>query len=373
MDTKSANKPLGAVLVVGGCGFVGFHIVRRLLEDQCCTSVTVLSRNPNRNRLAGVSYHAGDITSKETVRSLLSEIQPTVIIHSASPISIGDDVDKSQFYNGNVKGTQNLLECAASTPSVKALVYTSSMTVMAGTSFVSLKETAPLLNNDSRANYYSKTKAIADASVLAADSPAGLRTACLRLAAVYGERDNQLIPGAVTVLREGRHRLQVGDNTNLTDWVSVGNAATAHVLAAKALLAEVAGGTGPKAAGQAFFITDGMPLPFWDFMRKIWAAAGDRTPATEATVVPAWLVLALASTMDWIYWIFTLGRRRPKVLTRHMMEHTCLTRTFSIEKARDVLGYVPVSDRDRTIQEGVDWALEEMKMAEREAGAKKTS
>lgn len=362
---QSANKPLGSVLVVGGCGFVGFHIVRRLLEDQSCSSVAVLSRNPSSNRLAGVTYHAGDITSPETIQSLLAEIQPTIIIHSASPISFPNNADESQFYNVNVKGTQNLLECAAAAPSVKALIYTSSMTVMANTEFISLKESAPLHTATSRGSYYSRTKAIADASVLAAIDPKGLRTTCLRLVAVYGERDNQVIPGGLGALREGRQRFQIGDNSNLTDWVSVGNVATAHLLAAKALLADVEGRTAPKVAGEAFFISDGASLPFWDFQRKVWAAAGDRTPATEVRVVPARLVLALASIVDWMYWIFTFGQMRPKIFTRHVIEFACLTRTYSIEKARERLGYVPARDMDKTIQEGVGWALAEMKTAEK--------
>lgn len=365
MSIQSANKPLGSVLVVGGCGFVGFHIVRHLLEDQSCTSVAVLSRNPSRNRLAGVSYYAGDITSLDNIRSLLAEIQPTVIIHSASPIAFGNDADEAQFHRTNVKGTQNLLECAAAAPSVTALVYTSSATVMAGTSFISLKETAPIHSATSRANSYSKSKAIADASVLAANNPPHLRTSCLRLGAVYGERDNQVIPGGLAVLRQGRQRFQIGDNSNLTDWVSADNVATAHLLAAKALLAESERRNGPKVGGEAFFITDGTPLPFWDFQRKVWAAAGDRTTAAEVTVVPPWFMLALASTVEWMYWIFTLGQRRPKTFTRHLIEYTCLPRTYSIEKARERLGYVPANDMDETIQEGVDWALEEVKLAER--------
>lgn len=245
---------------------------------------------------------------------------------------------------------------------------------MADTEFISLKESAPLHTATSQASYYSRTKAIADASVLAANNPRGLRTACLRLVAVYGERDNQVIPGVLGALRVGRQRFQIGDNSNLTDWVSAGNVATAHLLAAKALQADVEGRAGPKVAGEAFFISDGASLPFWDFQRKVWAAAGDRTPATDVRVVPGWLVLALASIVDWIFWIFTLGLMRPKIFTRHLIEYACLSRTYSIDKARERLRYVPARDMDTTIQEGVDWALAEMKTAEKkDAEARESS
>jgi sterol-4alpha-carboxylate 3-dehydrogenase (decarboxylating) len=61
---------LGSVLVVGGCGFVGFHIVRYFSLEPSCTGVAVMSRNPNSNHLAGVSYHAGDISDPSNVRDM---------------------------------------------------------------------------------------------------------------------------------------------------------------------------------------------------------------------------------------------------------------------------------------------------------------
>ena len=56
-------------------------------------------------------------------------------------------------------------------------------------------EDAPICTMTSRVDYYSKTKAIADQEVLDANDQKTMRTVCLRLAGVYGERDNQMIPG----------------------------------------------------------------------------------------------------------------------------------------------------------------------------------
>ena len=82
----------------------------------------------------------------------------------------------------------------------------------------------------------------------------------------------------------------------------------------------------------------------------IWAAAGDKTPLKEVQVIPAWFMLGLASAVEWVYFILTLGKKRPKMLRRFYIEHTCLQRTFSIEKARKVLGYTPLDDRDGMIR-----------------------
>lgn len=74
-------------------------------------------------------------------------------------------------------------------------------------------------------------------------------------------------------------------------------------------------------------------------------------------------MLSLAGTVEWLYWAFTLGLKRPHVLKRYIMEYTYRSRTYSIQKARERLGYEPVDDRDEQIQRGVEWAIRTKKEA----------
>ena len=348
----------GVVLVTGGCGFVGFHVVKALRDDKIWPEVHVVSRNPSRNRQEEVTYHAGDVTSPEQIQKLLAEIQPSTIIHTASPVSAGNAANERTFMDVNLKGTQNLLKCAAASPHVSAFIYTSSSSVLAGSSFHNADENAPLITKTTRGvNYYSKSKALADQYVLDANGKCGVGTVCLRIASVYGERDNQMIPGTLAVLRQGHQKNQIGDNKNLFDVVSAENVAQAHLLAAKAMSSP---SILPKSniAGEAFLITEDDPLPFWDFERKIWAAAGDNTPLSDVRVIPAWFMLALASLVEWGYWIFTFGRKRPETLRRHNMEYASMERTYCIDKAKERLGYRPdASRRDEHIKRGVEWAM----------------
>ena len=342
------------VLIVGGCGFVGYHIVDAFVQHSTWSSVHVMSRDPSRNQIEGVHYHSGSITSFEQTQSLLAEVQPSLIIHTASPTASGD-ARGDCFYDINVKGTQNLLKAAVVSNHVKMLIYTSTVEVMEGSSHNFLTEDAQLCATSSRAEYYAKTKAVADQAVLDTNGKGGLRTLCLRLALVYGERDNQCIPGTLHALQQGRHRYQIGDNKSLFDCVSAPNVAQSHLLAAQALLRQPED-KGGKVDGEAFFVTDGNPVPFWTFERLIWHAAGDKTAPEDVTVIPAWFMLGLASAVEWLYWAFTLGLKRPKVLRRQIMTYTCCPRTYSIEKARARLGYKPVDDRDEQIRRGVNWA-----------------
>ena len=354
------------VLVVGGCGFVGYHIVNAFIQDSTWSSIHVMSRHPSRNQVNGAHYHSGSLTSFEQLTSLLTKIQPSLIIHTASPVAVGN-ASNSYFYETNVKGTRNLLKAAIASDHVKTFIYTSSVTVMKGSSHDFISEDAEMITAASPDEYYVKTKAIADQAVLDANGTGRLRTLCLRLAGVYGERDSQMIPESLNVLRSGRHRYQIGDNKALFDWVSATNAARSHLLAAKSLLLgepeDVASGKKKKVDGEAFFITDGHPIPFWDLHHQIWSAAGDKTAPNEIIIIPAYIMLILASIVEWLYWAFTMGLKKPKTLRRHYMAFTCYTWTYSIKKARDRLGYEPVDDREEQVQRGVEWALRTQKVA----------
>ena len=343
-----ADRP---VLVIGGCGFLGFHIVRKLLDDGNWTSVHVMSRNPTVNTVAGVHYHRGDITLGDEVTRVISAVQPVAIIHTSSPASTANE---ASFFTVNVDGTRNVLDAAKASKDTKAFVYTSSASALDAVEYFEIKEEdAPLATESSRHDSYGKSKAIADQMVLDSNDPSCLKTASLRVNGLYGERDKQMVTGALATLKGGNHKMQIGDNTALYDPLSVTNAADAHILALDGLLDS---NRSSDIAGEAFHISDGKPLPFWDLMRKIWAAADTEVSPSEITVVPAWLVLPLVSMVEWIYSILSMGRLRPSRIRRGILEYTCVTKTFSIQKARKRLGYTAVtSDRDYQIQKSVDW------------------
>lgn len=361
MASEAVPTSLGPVLVVGGCGFIGFHIVRHLLLEPDCGPISVLSRNPAINRLDGVSYHAGDINSPDAIPRLLSDIKPQVIFHVASPRA---NNAADEHFNTSVYGTKNLLACAVAAPSVRALVYTSSAAVARGYEHFSADETVPLWEQDSKTIPYFKAKALADVLVREANSPLdpqgrGLHTVTLRLSMVYGERDNQFIPGQLETVQAGQTKVQLGNGKNLVEPLYVGNAAAAHILAAKGLLASESNPTSQKVDGEAFFISDGDPQPFWDYSRRTWRHAGDTTKPEEVTVVPAWIALSMASGLEWAYLIFTLGRKRPPLkVSRLYVQYTIYNTTYNIDKAKERLGYKPVVDHDGNLKRSVKWELE---------------
>ena len=139
------------------------------------------------------------------------------------------------------------------------------------------------------------------------------------------------------------------------DTVSSANAATAHLLAVKALLdpSETKG----KVNGQAFNITDGNPMPFWDLCRIVWGAAGDTADPRQVTVIPPWIAYILAILAGMFYNVITLGRKSPP-LNRQVVRACVNDFTYNIEKARAVLGYNPVVRTEEVLQASVRWELQ---------------
>ena len=95
---------------------------------------------------------------------------------------------------------------------------------------------------------------------------------------MFGPGDRTIIPGLYQVIKNRQTMWQVGDNSNLWDFTYVDNIAHAHVLAAENLITPEASLPHGSAAGEAFMITNGEPVYFWDFTRACWAAWGHVNP-----------------------------------------------------------------------------------------------
>ena len=350
--TEKHSKSLGPVLVIGGCGFLGHHIVKQLLESHSA-QVSVLDLRTDRNRFPEASYYDADITSDTAVTRILEEVKPTTIIHTASPALMADDGRNKPIYKKvNIDGTRNLIELAGKAGCVKAFVYTSSASVVydSVSDLCNADERWAVLVSPQQREYYSETKGVAEGIVLAANRKYGdMLTVAIRPAGIFGEGDVQTIPSMLTAYEKGQTKFQLGQNNNLFDFTYVGNVAHAHILATNALLHTHTLPTQPldheRVDGEAFFITNDSPLYFWDFARMVWSTAGDPTQPSQVWVIDKDIGLVIASLIEWIFWL--LGRK-PN-LTRKAVNYSSMTRYYNIDKAKRILGYKPLVEMEEAI------------------------
>ncbi|KAL1609048.1 erg26, C-3 sterol dehydrogenase [Nothophoma quercina] len=370
MSAPSKFQTLGTVVVVGGCGFLGSHIVSYIVKRHPQTQIAVLDlrTNSNRHTSSTVSYHDGDITDLTAMQKFFSQIKPDAVIHTASPHfnlppAIHDKV--------NIEGTKNLLK-ASQDSGVKAFVYTSSASVIFGgdTELINADEKWPLVTGDAQPEYYTTTKAYAETYVLEANrKPEGFLTCAIRPAGIFGEGDVQLLPKMVQAFKDGKTKYQVGENDNLFDFTYVENVAYGHVLGVLALLStHKLGSTVPidteRVDGEAFFITNGEPVFFWDFARAVWHEAGDRLPLKSVWHLDAGFASMVGFFSEWAMWL--LGKT-PN-LTRAQVRYSTLKKYHSIAKARNRLGYQPIVSLDEGVRRGVRYILEQDEKASQKKG-----
>jgi sterol-4alpha-carboxylate 3-dehydrogenase (decarboxylating) len=350
MDT-SLSEELGTVLIIGGAGFVGSYLAQRF--HRAGATIAIASKKPI-SRFDFVTCHTLDITDEQNVRSVLAEVRPRLILHVASPIYTSPD---KMLRDCNIKGTTNILRCALENKDVQALLYTSTIGVISNRPPHPVSEAETILHiESSNVSWYFKSKAIADKMVLDANG-ADLNTAVLRVPNLYGGEDI-VMNASLDMLKQGNKQMQMGDNKALWEFCNIENTVEAHLLAAKALLAKREG-----VAGEAFNITDGNAIPYWDFQRKVFAAAGQPTDMNKIKTVPLWLLMGAAWVWEWIHWVTVFGKEKTAFSPSNIAMLRDGNPRLSIEKAKERLGYSPIMDVDEGIKRAVaratngDWTL----------------
>lgn len=287
----------------------------------------------------GVEYRRVDITDREAVVEACRGVD--TIVHNASIVHTKwNKVDV--VWGVNLGGTENML-AGARAHRVSRFIYISSGSVV--------YEGKDIENGDESLPYasvsqapYADSKIEAEKVVLASNGHAGVATCALRPHVVFGPGDQRFLPALLSNAKAGRLRAQIGRGVWLSDYTYVSNLVDA-VLLADGALAE--GGLESIAAGSAYFITNGEPMPFWDFVRKVVARLG--FPPIKYTV-PKSLVYGIAAIKEGIDTLRGGTLNAEDGLTRFAIRYMCTHHYFSIEKARRELGYEPSVSVDEGIE-----------------------
>ncbi|PHH65664.1 hypothetical protein CDD81_1750 [Ophiocordyceps australis] len=357
MDSESSVS-LSPVLITGGCGFIGFHLTQALLASDPNCQIHVLDIKTDSNRVHGVTYHTGDVSSLPQVKAAFAAAAPKTVFHMACPQATSQQPE-AVYREACVTGTHNTLR-AAGDAAVQAFVFTATSSLIHDheSDMYDADESWPILRYPEQKCAYSLAKVEAEDEARGANRRHGdMLTASIWPAAVFGPRDNALTGNVVKSARAGRGNIQIGPGTNLYNVTYVSNAADAHILAAQALVRAYGKPPlppGERVEGEAFIITNDEIVNFWDFHRAIGASAGYPVKPQDIKVVPIWLAMLIAGISEWITWILTLGRRKP-AYSRWALRLTTINRTLKCDKAKRLLGYKPRVSIDEGLAISGQW------------------
>jgi nucleoside-diphosphate-sugar epimerase len=315
-----------AAFVTGGSGFVGGALIERLRREGW--DVRALARSERaaaRVRELGAEPVMGDLDGRDALRAGAEGCE--LAFHAAAKVE--DWGDPADFERLNVRGTQNVID-ACRDAGVRRLVHVGTeAALMVGQPLVNVDEEAPL-RPDSAA-LYSSSKAKAERLVRDAD---GLETVVLRPRFVWGRGDTSLLPTIIEMVRSGRFRW-IGGGRQLSATTHIDNTVEGLWLAAT-----------KAPAGSVYFVTDGEPAVFREFLTELLATQGVTVP-DKSVPAPVAGVAAAASERIWRL----LKRPGPPPLTRFAVWVSSQECTIDISRAERELGYRPVISREAGLAE----------------------
>lgn len=273
--TKKTSK----ILVTGGCGFIGSHIVDACAErGDKVFSVDDLSFGKIENLNSGVKNFKVDIADFSKLEKVFEEIRPEIIFHCAALARIQPSFQNPhRYFQVNAAGTANLLFLAKKF-GVKRIVYSASSSAYGEQKEQKLKEDMKVASQS--LHPYGSTKRIGE--MLMRDlgvASGGPETVCLRYFNVYGPRQTTTIDGPYATvvgifldqLKQGKPLSIVPDGEQRRDFTWVHDVVRANLLAASS----------PKAGdGEIINIGSGKNYSIWEVAKMI-LDENPRTPAKK--------------------------------------------------------------------------------------------
>ncbi len=267
-----------SVVVTGGAGFIGSHIVEALVARGDRVRVLDNLVTGHESYLADVAdrieFIRGDILDAALLRDVLDGVE--LLYHQAALASVPLSVERPLEVNAAcVTGTLNVLD-QARRAGVRRVVYAASSSLYGDPPFASNRESdvaAPM-------SPYAVAKLAGEHYCQAFYRTYGLETVCLRYFNVFGPRQDPaspysaVIPLFITALLANKAPTIFGDGLQSRDFAYVSNIVDANLLAADAPAAQ--------AAGRSFNIANGRATSLLEMLRQLQELLGTRLQPVHA-------------------------------------------------------------------------------------------
>jgi nucleoside-diphosphate-sugar epimerase len=326
------------VLVTGANGFVGSHILGGLAASNAFRVRGLVRRTSDLWRIRSLTVELvyGSLGTPGSPVSALGEALDGVdtVVHTAAKSS--DWGGYEEFHRANVEGTAGLVGAAAR-QGVRRFVHISSVAVYGFHGTLNAAEESPLRPFP---NPYCRTKALAEEIVLRHRDR--LEVVVLRPSNGFGPLDTSFTAPLLRSMERGLPAFPRGGRS-LTSPCYAAN--LSHAVQ-RAILTE-------RGVGEVFNVTDGADLRWKDFLELVGRELGVRPPWLP---LPPGPLFALSLVLEGLYRAFR--SKRPPLITPYRIAQPARDYSFSVEKARKLLGYEPPFTTADGVRESARWYRE---------------
>lgn len=218
------------VMVTGGAGFIGSHIVDLLLErGHEVGIIDNLSTGKEENIHPNAKFYHADIVQKDNILNIFEQFQPEVVIHHAAQIDVQKSLIDPYFDSQvNILGTISILDAAVSVK-CKKIIYASSAALYGTPETLPLTEKSPVQPE----SFYGISKHTPEHFFPVYHNLYGLEYTVLRYSNVYGPRqDAKGEGGVVSIFTDrlfgGEECMIFGDGNHTRDFIYVKDVAAAN-------------------------------------------------------------------------------------------------------------------------------------------------
>lgn len=320
------------VLVTGGTGFVGKHLVRQLINRGALVRMLVRKTSTIEEcKEMGVEFVYGDITDQGSLRGIAKHIEIVYHLAGMGHVSATSKAAHQRSLDINVNGTKYLAE-ECSSEGVDKFIHFSSTAAMGLIKKPMVTETEPCKPSTP----YQKTKYESEQVVEKYWMEHGLRSVILRPCMIYG------VGGAGEFLKFCRlinrgFFPKIGRGRNLTPIVHVNDVVQAAIL----LLNK-------GNPGEVYLIASKESYE----LKRIRSLIAKYLPTSKPYFyIPTSLALTGAYCLETLSRLFNFT----PVVTSKNISSTVVDRVFSIQKAKENLGYNPKVDLEFGIKETIKW------------------
>jgi len=328
------------VLVTGGTGFIGSHLVERLSREK--VKVRCLVRRQSNatflKTLEGIELFEGDLLRPRSLFEASKGVRK--IFHLAAVSHTLEDVDYSFFRRQNILPSINLAKAAIENK-VEKFIYYSSIEAVGLRAATNIKKPINESVTPSPETKYGRSKLEIERNLLDIHKNKSLPVVIIRPSVIYGPRD--ITHGPLKLfksIQSGMFRI-VGDGGNLVSWCYVENLVEATILAANKKISD----------GQIYFVNDEQPYEFKKIAEVAAKNLGVKLPGLR---IP--LFLAKLACMP-IEIGFSFFKKDPP-LSRSKLRLATQSFVYDISKAKKELGYKQVYSLAKGMKKTIAWYKE---------------